>query len=185
MKVILTVNAGSSSIKFAIYAEEQLKLIYSGSVSNLLEVPLFKLYNEAKLIAEQSLAETGHANAIRQLVEWISLHCKEMEISAVSHRVVHGGRQYSAPVIITAAVVQELEKLIPLAPLHQPYNVEAIKVMMTSFPKAKQVACFDTAFHTTGNPLGKLYALPRKYIEEGVMRYGFHGLSYEYGSQPC
>jgi acetate kinase len=181
MKAVLIINAGSSSIKFAIYEQEQCRLLYKGSINNLLEAPLFKAYdNQNQLITENPLPSSGHTNSIKELGRWIELHAKEMEISAIGHRVVHGGRLYSHPVIITNEVMTELENLIPLAPLHQPYNIEAIKIMISLFPDAAQVACFDTAFHSTIDQLAKTYAIPRKYTAEGIIRYGFHGLSYEY-----
>jgi acetate kinase len=181
MKTILTINAGSSSIKFAIYNQKQCELIYSGGVNNLLETPLFKAYdNNRKIITESTLPSSGHTNAINELGKWIAQHGKDMQVAAIGHRVVHGGKIYSHPVIITDKVIAELENLIPLAPLHQPYNIEAIKAMGALFPNTMQVACFDTAFHTTIDKPANSYALPRKYTDAGIIRYGFHGLSYEY-----
>ncbi len=223
MKIILTINAGSSSIKFALYQfiikttlgvqgkegvsvvnptcapmrrstttccednglvlyeKEGCRLLYNGSINNLLEAPIFKVRDDKhQSVIEKSLPGTGHISALEALVQWIGVNAKGIKISAIGHRVVHGGKSYSQPVIITPEIVTELEKLIPLAPLHQPYNVEAIKIMMALFPSAPQIACFDTAFHSTGNHLARLYAMPRKYMEEGIIRYGFHGLSYEY-----
>ena len=99
---------------------------------------------------------------------------------AAGHRVVHGGVRYASPVRVTPEVMQELETLVPLAPLHQPHNLEPIKALAKRRPALPQVACFDTAFHTTQSPVAQAFALPRALGEAGIKRYGFHGLSYEY-----
>src|SRR6185369_15791865 len=102
------------------------------------------------------------------------------EIASIGHRVVHGGVRYSGPVPIDATVVAELEALVPLAPLHQPHSLVAIKAAFVIRPDLAQVACFDTAFHRTQPSVAQTFAVPRSLTEEGVRRYGFHGLSYEY-----
>lgn len=181
MKAILVINAGSSSIKFTLYEQKGCKLIYKGLINNLLGSPVFKVENnKLESVVEKNLADTDHTSILKVLVNWIKDNGQDIEVTAIGHRIVHGGRIYSQPVIITKEIIKELESLIPLAPLHQPYNLGAIKIMLSSFPTAKQVACFDTAFHTTNAPLTQYYAIPRKYTEGGVVRYGFHGLSYEY-----
>src|SRR5439155_16686721 len=101
-------------------------------------------------------------------------------IAAVGHRVVHGGSKFTSPVLVTAEVLKGLKSLIPLAPLHQPHNLQAIEAVSKQATDLPQVACFDTAFHRTQTAVAQTFALPRRYAEEGVCRYGFHGLSYEY-----
>jgi acetate kinase len=112
--------------------------------------------------------------------EWLGAHFKNEPLLAVGHRVVHGGAEYSRPVVVDAVVFAALEQLIPLAPLHQPHNLAAIRAVRETQPQLPQVACFDTAFHRTHSQLADLYALPWEYYEAGVRHYGFHGLSYEY-----
>jgi acetate kinase len=125
-------------------------------------------------------AGTGHEAALRVLLRWLDEHFADHSLAAVGHRVVHGGRLYSAPVRIDAAVLAELRRLIPLAPLHQPHHVAAIEAIARSHPALPQIACFDTAFHHGQPAVAAAFALPRRLAEEGVRRYGFHGLSYEY-----
>ena len=111
---------------------------------------------------------------------WLDEHRGGLELGAVGHRVVHGGQWYSAPVLVTDEVLDDLETLVPLAPLHQPHNLKAIRFLREYIPTLPQVACFDTAFHTTQTWVEQAFALPRSISDKGVRRYGFHGLSYEY-----
>lgn len=181
MKSILTINAGSSSVKFALYLLESCTLLYTASVNNLLDAPLFKIYDaQRKLVHENKLNSQGHSNAIKIFVEWLTDNLKNIEIVLIGHRVVHGGTSYKEPVIVSDEIILELEKLIILAPLHQPYNIEALKIARALFPEAVNVACFDTGFHSSCDIKVRRYAIPDKYSEDGVIRYGFHGLSYEY-----
>src|SRR5262249_35437707 len=112
---------------------------------------------------------------------WLAEHVgSETGFSGVGHRVVHGGVTYAEPVLIDQAVITNLEALVPLAPLHQPHHIAAIRAVLSVAPDTPQVACFDTAFHRSQPPLAQKFALPRRLTEKGIRRYGFHGLSYEY-----
>jgi acetate kinase len=121
-----------------------------------------------------------HTGAISVILAWLKVYFADGELLAVGHRVVHGGQHYSAPVLIDAKVLEELENLIPLAPLHQPHNLATIRALLETMPSLPQVACFDTAFHRTQPAVAQRYAIPRRFADEGVRHYGFHGLSYEY-----
>ncbi len=189
---ILTLNAGSSSIKFALFARGA-----SGAVPPQPELVgqidgigargqqahmKARAGNGAKL-EDTDLpldGEAPHRAALAYLVEWLHAHEAGWQVVAVGHRVVHGAQAYSAPIRLTPAVVDTLRGFVPLAPLHQPHNLAGIEAMTAALPGLPQVACFDTAFHRTQPELAQLFALPRKYLAEGVRRYGFHGLSYEY-----
>ena len=114
------------------------------------------------------------------LIAWLREHQEGRKLVAIGHRVVHGGETYSGPVLVDEAVLQALEALVPLAPLHQPHNLEPIRIVRRRLPGMPQVACFDTAFHRTQSDIATMFALPREMRERGVRRYGFHGLSYDY-----
>jgi acetate kinase len=122
----------------------------------------------------------GHERALESVFDRCKAELGAHRLVGVGHRVVHGGVKYSAPVTVTSEVLAELERLVPLAPLHQPHNLAAIKAAINAMPSVPQVACFDTAFHRTQPEVAQLFALPRRFTDEGVRRYGFHGLSYEY-----
>jgi acetate kinase len=136
------------------------------------------------VVGEQQWAagtNLGHGGAIDYLVGWFRTGVlSEHRLVAVGHRVVHGGTRFSRPVLIGPGTLAELETLVPLAPLHQPHNLAAIRAVSERTPALPQVACFDTAFHRTQPPVAQAFAVPRRYSEAGVRRYGFHGLSYEY-----
>jgi acetate kinase len=121
-----------------------------------------------------------HRQALAFLVDWLHAHEAGWRIAGVGHRVVHGAEQYSQPVVLDEATVAALKKFVPLAPLHQPHNLAGIEAMTAALPGVPQVACFDTAFHRSQPAIAQLFALPRRITEQGVRRYGFHGLSYEY-----
>ena len=125
-------------------------------------------------------AKVTHEQALAALLDWITAKAADIELTAAGHRVVHGGVEFAAPVQITPAVIVKLAALAPLAPLHQPHNLAAIAALDKLHPALPQVACFDTAFHTSQPPVATTFALPRALSEKGVRRYGFHGLSYEY-----
>ena len=164
-KPILVLNCGSSSIKFALFdASEQplpRKALWSGSVEG---IGKDKPYHAA--------LQEVRASVVRQT--------GGQPPAAIVHRVVHGGAKYAAPVRVDAAVLADLKRYIPLAPLHQPFALEAIEVLLAELPRISQVACFDTAFHRTLPPVEQMLPLPHALRERGVRRYGFHGLSYEY-----
>jgi len=180
---VLALNAGSSSIKFALYGARpgKLDLISGGEIENIGEAPRFVVRSSGKTVTQRELGRgAGHAACLKAILDWIGDHSKGLTLTAAGHRVVHGGTDFSAPVLVTADVLQRLEKLVPLAPLHQPHNLAAIKALAGIAPSLPQVACFDTAFHCSNKPLATTFALPRALTDEGVRRYGFHGLSYEY-----
>jgi acetate kinase len=122
----------------------------------------------------------GHEDALLHLVGWLREHQQGRTLAAVGHRVVHGGEAFGGPVLVDDGVLQSLDTLVPLAPLHQPHNLEPIRIVRRRMPAMPQVACFDTAFHATQPEIARMFALPRDMRERGVRRYGFHGLSYDY-----
>ena len=134
----------------------------------------------ASLVDEYLAEGTTHEDALAALLRWLEGHFQDHRLIAAGHRVVHGGSLYTAPVRIDASVTAELRRLIPLAPLHQPHNLAAIAALAKLHPALPQVACFDTAFHHTQSEVATEFALPRRLAAEGIRRYGFHGLSYEY-----
>jgi acetate kinase len=182
---LLVLNAGSSSLKFSVFLnEDPPQPLLRGQLEGLLTQPRFVARNATAVVGEKEWAagtQLDHQGAIEFLFTWgrggaLGGH----GIVATGHRVVHGGVKFTAPVFIDAETLAELEALVPLAPLHQPHNVAAIKAVAQMTPTLPQVACFDTAFHRVQPAVAQAFALPRRYAEEGVRRYGFHGLSYEY-----
>jgi acetate kinase len=185
-QAILVLNAGSSSIKFSLLRWHDISgkngLLCSGQLSGIGEKTRFSAKDgAAKKLAEQTLPQgSSHEEALEILLNWIDRHYAEQKLIAAGHRVVHGGALYTAPILIDSKVIEELRRLIPLAPLHQPHHIAAIEAMQKLHPTLPQVACFDTAFHHTQATVVTHFALPRSLTEEGIRRYGFHGLSYEY-----
>ena len=184
---ILVVNAGSSSLKFSLFrldAADTLQLAVRGQIDGIGSRPHLKAKDDAgEVRVDRDLAPEAARevkDAITLAGDWLREQFPGEPLRAVGHRVVHGGAEYSRPVLIDDAVYEALEKLIPLAPLHEPHNLAAIRAIRETQPQLPQVACFDTAFHRSHPQLADLYALPWKYYEEGVRRYGFHGLSYEF-----
>ncbi len=182
---IAVVNAGSSSIKFSLYVERgrDLARLAHGGIEEISTAPHFKAFDAGgACIAERRWPDgtpLGHAGALPHIAEFVREQLGEHRLRAVGHRVVHGGVDYVTPVCVDRAVLSDLERLNPLAPLHQPHNLAAIRALLDAAPDLPQVACFDTAFHHTQPAVSKMYALPRDIAERGVRRYGFHGLSYE------
>jgi len=184
---IVVLNAGSSSLKFSVFAgADDLPFVVGGQVSGLYTAaPRFTAKDgSGSAIAEKrwdAEAALDHEGAIGHIVEWLrSSYGHQHRLGAVGHRVVHGGMDFAAPVRVDGEVVTRLEKLIPLAPLHQPHNLAPIRALLQQAPGLPQVACFDTAMHRSNPPLAQMFALPKALSEAGVRRYGFHGLSYEY-----
>lgn len=184
--VILVLNAGSSSIKFSLFLAkaDELELLLGGQLEGLYTAPRFKARDAAgaSLGAREWDKGTrlGHEGAVDHLIGFLREHRADHRLIAVGHRVVHGGLKYSAPMLVNADVLANLEKFIPLAPLHQPHNLAPIRIVAERTPQMPQVACFDTAFHHGQPALAQAFALPASITERGVRRYGFHGLSYEY-----
>lgn len=183
---IAVLNAGSSSIKFSLFAidGDALDLTHHGQVEGIHTAPHFIARNRDGAIEADEpwdLAQaSGHAGALERLLGFIRAHLGRDRLIGVGHRVVHGGANHLEPARVDAALLAELERFIPLAPLHQPHNLAPMRLLLEREPGLPQVACFDTAFHR-GNPeLAQMFALPHALHEQGIRRYGFHGLSYEY-----
>ncbi len=186
-KLILVLNAGSSSLKFSLFVDRDKtpEVLYEGQIENILTVPRFSAKDSAgKPVAKKTWpagTSLGHEGAIEALFAWGREVLGEAAgIVAVGHRVVHGGIKYTKPILVNDRILKDLEKFNPLAPLHQPHNLAAIRLIAGKRPDIAQVACFDTSFHTSIPAVAQTFAIPRKYTDRGVRRYGFHGLSYEY-----
>lgn len=187
MNAIITLNAGSSSLKFSVYLEgDELAELIVGQVENLgpaATIEFQRLGDTEKV--QKSIGTADHKIALTEILNVLEplldiYDGKGHKVIGVGHRVVHGGIEFDAPVVITDDVINRLTALIPLAPLHQPHNLAAIHAAIEAFPEALQVACFDTAFHRSQPWVNDVFAIPKKYYDEGVRRYGFHGLSYDY-----
>jgi len=183
---ILVLNAGSSSIKFSLFADDgaDLALQCRGQIEGLFTAPHFTARdaNGAKL-TEKSWGEghrLGHEGALAHLREFLRGELADFRLAGIGHRVVHGGLEFTRPVRLDAAVLAKLEKFVPLAPLHQPHNLAPIRMLLEGAPEVAQVACFDTSFHRTNPEIAQRFAIPAELHDAGVRRYGFHGLSYEY-----
>ncbi len=184
---ILVFNAGSSSIKFALFpaSDPGAGALLGGKISGIGRAPDFIVRDPTGRVLEEDGLEAidpgaGHGELTIRLLEWLRDNDGGTTLVAAGHRVVHGGRRFSGPVVIDPDVMDQLEELTSLAPLHQPHNLAAVKAVSQWAPGLHQVACFDTGFHRTQPRLAQLFALPRKLSDEGILRYGFHGLSYEY-----
>ncbi|SAL25868.1 acetate/propionate family kinase [Caballeronia humi] len=183
---ILVLNAGSSSIKFRVFAMKGAapELVMRGQAEGLHTAPAFSAFDSAgKQIGEQTWEKgtaIGHEGAIACIGDFLRGHHEGYELIAVGHRVVHGGEVFTQPVLATPEVLAKLDELVPLAPLHQPHNLEPVRIIARRRPELPQVLCFDTAFHRAQPEVAQAFALPEKITSRGVRRYGFHGLSYEY-----
>ena len=188
-RVLLVVNAGSSSIKFSVFGvgpgPSLLERVYLGEVDGIGAHPRFVARDATgtRLVDQAAGAARGgytHDDALGSILAWIDERTAGSTVVGAGHRVVHGAVRHTTPVRITPDVMQALERLVPLAPLHQPHNLAPIRALAKLRPELPQVACFDTAFHTTQPPVAQAFALPRALTDRGIKRYGFHGLSYEY-----
>jgi len=183
---ILTINAGSSSIKFSLFTVPQENQLIVGQLDGIgHKSARFEFKWSGKSTKEVMFwtnddEPKNHREALDFLIKWLNQIFSDIEIIAIGHRVVHGGQKYSSPIIVNDEIMQELESLLMLAPLHEPHNLAGIRAAQESFPGVPQVACFDTAFHRTHSFVNDCYAIPRSFYNAGVCRYGFHGLSYEY-----
>lgn len=186
-EAVLTINQGSSSVKFSLYqanANRELGETFKGLLEGIGTNPQLTVKNNSGETffthSWEDATQEDHSSLFAFLLEWIKDNIGDTRVVAVGHRVVFGGQRYTSPTIVDAEVYHHLEELIPMVPLHQPVNLAPIKILMSLLPDLPQVACFDTAFHQSIPRLAKLYGLPRSMADEGILAYGFHGLSYEY-----
>lgn len=187
-EAIFVVNAGSSSIKFKLYrvVGRDVALVLGGALDGIATRPRLHAKDDTgRILVDQNFTSEAIAQASQAqhaISEWVMPHLAEFELIGVGHRVVHGGPHYSHPELVNDEVLRTLESFIPLAPLHQLTNLDPIRVIRERRPDLPQVACFDTAFHRGHPEIADRFALPNDLYEDGVRRYGFHGLSYEYVS---
>ncbi len=184
---ILVINVGSSSLKFSVFGIQgkRLNLIFKGGIEGIGTNPHFTAKDAQGTVLtnrnwESKIHGDGHGNALKTLQEWLRKHQSGVSLRAVGHRVVHGGPEKSEPAIIDDTLLATLESIVPLMPLHLPHNLTAIRAVAQIHPKIPQVACFDTAFHNGHPKVVDCFGLPQELYKNGVRRYGFHGISYEY-----
>ena len=179
---LLVLNAGSSSLKFSLFDDRTLDLRLHGEIEGIGGATHFLARDsrETMLGEKRWDAPLGHPEALEFLLDFLPSAAAYDRLAAVGHRVVHGGSEFGGPVLVSEAILAELEKLVPLAPLHQPHCLAAIHSVAKLDASLRQVACFDTSFHRTQLPVAQAFALPASITSRGVQRYGFHGLSYEY-----
>lgn len=180
----LVLNAGSSSLKFCVFqrpAGDAWRLASRGQIDGIGSTPRLSVKdaNDQSLAKKDVKVADGH-EAVEALAVWLRSQYGGARVLGVGHRVVHGGAEFKGPTVVNERVLEELHKLIPLAPLHQPYNLAAIEAVIERLPGVPQVACFDTSFHRGQPAVAELIPLPRELRQQGLQRYGFHGLSYEY-----
>ena len=183
-EALLTLNAGSSSLKFAVFTpreNSELVPLLQGQLAGIGGEAVFSTNDSDDSRADTQLeAIPDHASAIQYTLSWLNQQLGDKTIIAAGHRVVHGGPHFKQPQRVDAALMRQLEALIPLAPHHQPHNLAAIRALAEQQPDLVQVACFDTAFHSTQPEVATRLPIPQQHAEQGIRRYGFHGLSYEY-----
>jgi acetate kinase len=182
---VLVLNAGSSSLKFSVYGRSGSQLWeidVRGQIDGLGTSSSFTARPEGGGVVHEQLSDAVRdtPSALEHLAKWLRSRYSGAHVLGVGHRVVHGGVRYTEPVLVTPGVLADLRALIPLAPLHQPHNLAAIEAVSARLPDVPQVACFDTSFHSGRPPVAELVPLPRDVCADGIRRYGFHGLSYEY-----
>ena len=181
---ILILNAGSSSLKFSVFAvEDSLRLALRGHVDTQASASAMRVQDESGALVDERAwgwPEPTHPDGIAMVIERVRELRPHVRLIGAGHRVVHGGAGLSGPVRIDEAAIRQMESLVALAPLHQERNIEVIRAVMKLAPEVPQVACFDTAFHQTQPHVAQRLAIPRRFEDQGIRRYGFHGLSYEY-----
>jgi acetate kinase len=183
-RAILVLNAGSSSIKFCVFRWDgrELQRDLRGQLSGLATAPRFAARRDDTVVADRRFDQgpMTHVQGLEVLLESLRMELHGAELAGVGHRVVHGGLEFMAPTLVDRDVLERLQRYVPLAPLHQPHNLAAIRLLLEQLPGVPEIACFDTAFHRTIPETAQRFALPPRFAEAGVRRYGFHGLSYEY-----
>ena len=186
---VLVLNAGSSSLKFAVFQvmenADDFVVTLRGQISAIGSAPVFRAWIKTEATDGQSISNAAeeignHQQAIAYALSWIEQHADGLHLIGVGHRVVHGGPDRRSPALVTTELLEELDALSVLAPHHQPHNLAAIRAVAETAPNLSQVACFDTAFHATQDSIARCLPLPRALREQGLQRYGFHGLSYEF-----
>jgi acetate kinase len=184
MSLILTLNAGSSSIKYSVYRQDndEPNELVVGQVENLGPAARLSMVtsndNNDEISIEIGAAD--HALAVKAILKALKPYLRDEKVIGVGHRVVHGGVEFAQPVLLSDDIIERLSALKPLAPLHQPHNLACIHAAIATFPDAVQVACFDTGFHRGQPWVNDTFAIPKRFYQQGVRRYGFHGLSYDY-----
>lgn len=182
------INAGSSSLKYSLFAEtsdQRLERRTDGGIEGIgSDKPFFNAFDDDKNLIDEHHWDTATSldDLLAFLIEWIEKFLAPNHLSAVGHRMLHGGTLYDEPILVTPDVLENLRKLIPLAPLHQPRILTVIDTLAARYPGLCQIVCFDTSFHKTNPYIAKLYGLPRSLTDKGLLRFGFHGLSFEYVS---
>lgn len=181
---ILTLNAGSSSLKFALYPADgdAHEPLLSGQADRIGPQGSLRIHDAHRqpIPAAEGLDASSHEAALGSILQILRQELPGLTLAAVGHRIVHGGADHTEPVLIEETVLASLTRLEPLAPLHQPHNLTGVRLALAAFPGTPQIACFDTAFHRQHPYVNDTFAIPHRYYEQGVRRYGFHGLSYEF-----
>ena len=179
--LILVSNSGSSSLKLTVFAGDRVPLRAAVERTNQIvgERQFWIAGQGEQEILRGTLPTAGRSMLLQVVLDTLDKWLPGQRVAAVGHRVVHGGDRFTTPVLVTPEVLSELDSLVPLAPLHQPHNLAEIRAVASLLPGVPQVACFDTAFHSTMPKHERMLGLPRAYFDKGVLRYGFHGLSYE------
>ena len=177
---ILSLNAGSSSLKFALFDAAGLTRLVAGEIETIDSATRFRAQDAAGNVLADEQGQGSYQDTVNALLTWLDRHLGTSKLMAAGHRVVHGGRDHCAPEAVTPALIAALEQLAPLAPLHQLHDLAPVRAIAAARPQLPQIVCFDTAFHKNIPPVAARFALPREYEADGIRRYGFHGLSYEY-----
>lgn len=181
-KLILTINSGSSSLKLALYRIDDCESLVRGGATRLgLAGGRLRFADaQGRILLDREVGPVDHLAAFHELAGWIRQNYPAESLAAIGHRIVHGGRRFTEPHLVTDEMVHALEQLVAIDPDHTPQAISMIKLAAANFPGVPQVACFDTAFHQHLPRFAQMYALPRQFYDQGILRYGFHGLSYEY-----
>ena len=177
---ILSLNAGSSSLKFAAFEAAGLDRLMAGVIETIDGAIRFRARDAGDNVLVDEVWQGSPQETVEALLAWVDRHLGTAKLVAAGHRVVHGGRDHCAPEAVTPALITALERLAPLAPLHQLHDLAPVRSIAATRPGLPQIACFDTAFHKDMPPVAARFALPHQYESDGIRRYGFHGLSYEY-----